>query len=310
MGGVGIYVAFIATLALIYPFANHMFWFLIGCTLLLFIGLIDDFAVLKPHQKFLGQCIAVLCFLKGGFSLRTHFFTDWLTTGISAFWMLSVINAFNLVDVMDGLSTTLALCAAATFFIVSLLLGQYAIGLLLLAFIGSLTAFLWYNKPPARIYLGDAGSMFVGGFLAAMPLLFSWSTLHLQGYIVPAIILGVPLLEITTLVVVRSMKGIPFYKGSPDHFSIYLRNKKWSTERVLIFSAFSSVALSAGALLFLTGGISLISLVLYLFCFGAVWLYFIFSGKSFYGARVIREEMPSEIVIIGKKEQTQFKSKQ
>jgi UDP-GlcNAc:undecaprenyl-phosphate GlcNAc-1-phosphate transferase len=77
---------------------------LLGCTLLLFVGLIDDLKVLKPSQKFFGQFIAVFCFVKGGFSLRTTFFTSsLLTIPLTGLWMLTIINGFNLVDVMDGL---------------------------------------------------------------------------------------------------------------------------------------------------------------------------------------------------------------
>ena len=73
------------------------------------------------------------------------------------FWMLTVINAFNLVDIMDGLCATLALVAALSFFTLAIFAGSYSTSLLLAAFIGSLLAFFWYNKPSAKIYLGDKG---------------------------------------------------------------------------------------------------------------------------------------------------------
>ena len=103
LGGVAVFLPFITTLGLCYPFENMLLWLLLGTTLLLFVGLIDDLHVLKPKQKFFGQILAVLCFLKGGFSLKTPFLSSISNVFWSGFWMLSIINAFNLVDVIDGL---------------------------------------------------------------------------------------------------------------------------------------------------------------------------------------------------------------
>ena len=276
LGGLAIYLPFIATLSIAYPFENKILWMISGVTLLLFVGLIDDLKILKPGQKFFGQLLAVLCFLKGGFSLKTNFFTGFFNIFASGFWMLSVINAFNLVDVMDGLSSILAITAGITFLFIALFLKEYAVSILLLAFLSPLLVFFYYNKPQARIYLGDAGSMFIGGFLAAMPLLFPWSSLSYDAYYTPAIILGIPLLEVFFLVVIRTWKGIPFYKGSPHHFSIYLRHKGWSIPTVLFFTAFMSAVLSVIALLFLFSFVDFKLLIVFGFLFLLVWSYFIF----------------------------------
>ena len=167
LGGVAVYVGFITTLALICPFEDQIFLFLIGITLLLFIGLIDDLLCMKPYQKFLGQLIVAFCFLKSGFYLKECFFLNniW-SIPISLFWILLVINAINLVDVMDGLATTVAICSSVSFFILALFFNQIHVALLLTTFLGSLCAFLWYNKPSAQIYLGDAGSLFCWWFFS------------------------------------------------------------------------------------------------------------------------------------------------
>ena len=261
LGGLAVYIPFIATLAVAYPFENKILWLFLGVTFLLFIGLVDDLKILKPIQKLFGQFLAVLCFLKGGFSLKTIFFSDFFNICASAFWMLSVINAFNLVDVMDGLSSLLAIIAATSFLIIAIILKQYAVSVLLLAFLGPMLVFFYYNKPPARIYLGDAGSLFVGGFLAAIPLLLPWSKLSFDAYYTPIVILGVPLLELFSLVVIRTFKGIAFYRGSPHHYSIYLRSKNWSVAKVLIFSGIMSTILSTIAILFLFNFINFWSLI-------------------------------------------------
>lgn len=276
LGGLAIYLAFIATLCLVYPFENKILWLLLGSTLLLCIGLIDDLKVLKPGQKFLGQIIAVVCFLKGGFWLKTNFLSSYLNLFLSGFWMLSVINAFNLVDVMDGLAATISIVSVISFFIIAVVFQQYSVSLMLCAFLGAALAFLYYNKPPAKIYMGDAGSMFIGGFCASIPLLISWSRQSFDAYYTPVVILAVPLLEIFFLIVIRSWMGIPFYKGSPHHFSIYLQNKGWSKNKILGFTAVMGALFSLVGFLFLFEAISFLTLFLLLAALFCAWVWFIF----------------------------------
>lgn len=275
-GGLAIFIAFITTLALIYPFENKVLWLLLGSTMLLLTGLIDDLKALQPGQKFFWQILAVLCFLKGGFSLKTTFLSSIPNLFFSAFWMLTIINAFNLIDVMDGLASLVAIIATTTLFIIALCFKQYSLSLLLLTFLGPLLAFFIYNKPPAKIYLGDTGALFIGGFLAAVPMLFNWGAQSITAYYAPIIILGIPTLEVISLVIIRTWLGIPFYKGSPHHFSIFLQKKGWRKTAVLFFTTVASTILSTIALCFLFGNISLISLVCCLAIFLIAWSIIVF----------------------------------
>lgn len=251
LGGLGVYVSFITALALVYPLQSRILWLVLGTTLLMFLGLIDDLVDVPPGQKFIGHIVAVSCFMKGGIWLRSSFFSYWFAIPLSFVWMLTVINAFNLVDVMDGLSSVLALGSAVGFLCVALLAGQYEISLLMAIFGGAMAAFFYFNKRPARIYLGDCGSLFVGGFFAAAPLLVSWGTLHPFGFLVPPALLAVPLAEVVTLIVVRAHKRIPFYQGSPHHFAHYLLKKGWDTHQILFFVMTVCVASTLLCLLFL-----------------------------------------------------------
>ncbi len=276
LGGLAIYLPFIATLAIVYPFENHILWLILGITILLFTGFIDDFKILSPAQKFFGEFIAVVCFLKGGLSLKSNFFSQLFNVVLSGFWMMLVINAYNLVDVMDGLSSLLAIFATTTFLIIALLIKEYTASLLILAFLGPLIAFFFYNKPPAKIYLGDCGSLFIGGFIAALPMIFPWSDFSWQAYYAPVVIVAIPLLEVSALIIIRTWMGIPFYRGTPHHFSIYLKNKGWSVKKILIFVSIMSLILSSVALLFLFGFINFQWLIRLGIIFNIIWFYFIF----------------------------------
>ncbi|HSW74059.1 MAG TPA: hypothetical protein VLG71_02795, partial [Candidatus Limnocylindria bacterium] len=110
LGGVAVYLGFFIAFVLTSP-GHVSYLFFGGITLLLMIGLFDDFKPITPRQKFIGQCMATLCFLQAGFYLKEQFFYSFLNIFISAFWIVSLINAFNLIDIMDGLATVTALGA-------------------------------------------------------------------------------------------------------------------------------------------------------------------------------------------------------
>lgn len=276
LGGAAVYLGFLMTLGLVFPFDNQFFLFLIGSSLLFYVGLIDDLTPLRPSQKFAGQLIAVLCFLKAGFYLKAHIFSNFWNIPLSALWMLTLINAFNLIDIMDGLATTVALWSSAGFLIMALAAQQYTVALLLAAFMGSLIAFLRFNFPPAQIYLGDAGSLFIGGFLGTIPFLFNWGTFNWYGFLIPIILLAIPLLEIVGLILIRTYKKIPFYCASPDHFAIYLKNKGLNARQILFFVSTASLMLVASSLLFVQGRIAIHTLLVLGCVFTLSWLHCIF----------------------------------
>lgn len=276
LGGVAIYLGYLTAFCLTIPFANDMLLFFAGSTLLLFVGLIDDLLVLRPAQKFFGQILATLCFLKAGIYLKGQFFTNFWNIPISALWILVVINAFNLVDVMDGLSTLLAIGATCSFLVLAVFFNMPNVIILLSCLIGPLVAFLWYNKPTAKIYMGDAGSLFIGGYLASIPFFFNWGIYTSAGYLAPIIILAVPLLEVSALILIRTYKKIPFYKGSPDHFSIYLQQNGWSKRSILLYVALLSIVLGLVSFLFTIGVLSWTRVCLSAALFITIWVAFLF----------------------------------
>lgn len=281
LGGAAVFVGFLMSLALVFPFENKILLFIVGSTLLLFVGLIDDLLRIKPYQKFFGQAVAALCFLKAGFHLKELFFlSNYWNIPISFLWIMTVINAYNLVDVMDGLATTLASCATLSFIIIALFFGHIHIALLLGSLLGALLAFLWYNKPPAKIYLGDAGSLFIGGILATVPFLFDWSLHNWYGFLTPLIILAIPLLEVSFLIIIRMYKGIPFYQGSPDHFCLYLKANGWSVWEILSYVMLMSMMLLVISFLFSLAYINLFQCMIFAFIFLFCWITFLLRKKS------------------------------
>lgn len=242
LGGVALFAGFICCLAFVFPLNTQLLFFFVGITVLLIVGLIDDLFTITPFQKLLGQvCAAGSFFAAGLYAKEQFFFSSIFAVPFSVLWLLTIPNAFNLIDIMDGLATTVALTISCSLLLVALSQNALQIALLLAAFIGALVAFLLYNRPPAHLYLGDAGSLFIGGFLGVIPFFLSWSEYTPCGCVAPLLIFTIPLSEVGMLIVIRTYKGIPFYLGSRDHFAHYLQKKGWTTPGILIITALFSL---------------------------------------------------------------------
>ena len=272
MGGVAVYCGFLCGIAFTMPFNSQIFLFIVGLSLLLLLGLIDDFITLTPYQKFCGQIVVAFCFIKNGFYLKEHLFQNYWNMFFSFLWILTIINAFNLVDIMDGLASIIALCVAIIFLIISFKLKTFIVSLLLLSFMGSLLGFYIYNRPPASIYLGDAGALLIGGFLGSIPFLLPWGTYTPYGYCAPFIILSIPLLENVSLILIRLYKGIPFYYGSPDHFAMYLSAKGWRKTSILGYVGGMSLFSGSVAALFVAGILDILPVIAAGLIFLIVWI--------------------------------------
>ncbi|MCJ7663483.1 MAG: undecaprenyl/decaprenyl-phosphate alpha-N-acetylglucosaminyl 1-phosphate transferase [Desulfobacterales bacterium] len=232
LGGVAIYLSFLLALAFTFKFDQEVLGLLLAGTIVLLLGLIDDLGFLKTWVKFAGQLIAVLVLVKSGIFIKLVFLPAYVNIPLTFLWLVGMINAFNIIDVMDGLSAGVAFFAAIAFFVVALLNGRMMIAIVAITLAGSLLGFLRYNFTPARIYMGDTGSMFLGLMLGAMATIGSYTEKDVLGFLAPVIILGIPIFDTCQVIVARCRKGVPFYQGSPDHYALLLRSTGLSVKGV------------------------------------------------------------------------------
>ncbi|RJO67779.1 MAG: undecaprenyl/decaprenyl-phosphate alpha-N-acetylglucosaminyl 1-phosphate transferase [Myxococcales bacterium] len=250
LGGIAVYIAFLLSISLLYDYSPQVIGLLLAGTIMLLIGLVDDFGVLLPYQKLAGQILATFVLIKAGIYIRIEAFPLWVAMPLTVVWMLGVINAVNIIDIADGLSSGVGLVAALALMAVAILNGNVTIAFLTAALAGSILGFLAYNFHPAKIYLGDAGSLFIGLMLGALSMVGDYSLNNPLAYIAPALILGVPLFDTAFVMLMRAKKGLPVFLGSPDHFAIRLMRKRhWSARRVAIASYVVSAILGGLAIL-------------------------------------------------------------
>jgi UDP-GlcNAc:undecaprenyl-phosphate GlcNAc-1-phosphate transferase len=182
-------------------------------------GLIDDIRGLSPWLRLVVEAAAGVGVWALGVRAHLHLLSSPLDGFVTVAWVVGVTNAFNLLDNMDGLSAGVAAIAAGFLFVVAFLNGQFLVASLAIALAGCAIGFLRHNFHPARIYMGDAGSLFIGFLIAVLSLqLRSHSATRLT-FLIPFLILGVPLFDTSLVTITRlSHRRSPF-DGGQDHVS-------------------------------------------------------------------------------------------
>ncbi len=221
LGGAAIFLTTVLMYLFFVPITRESTVILAGSSLLFLVGLVDDILHIKPYQKLIGQFIGVAIVV--GFGLVLPWTSsEVLNIAITAFWLIGITNAINLLDNMDGLAAGISAIAAFSLAIGFGASGQPAELLLISVFVGALVGFLVFNFNPASIFMGDCGSMFVGFFLASSVLLNqvggrSRSVVSILA--VPALILFVPIFDTTFVTVLRKIWGRKASQGGRDHTS-------------------------------------------------------------------------------------------
>jgi len=220
LGGVGIFLAFLFPLLFFmweYPALQLL---LFGTLLICGMGLADDFLHLQPYTKLIGQIITACIFVAGGQYLGIF---DWsiLTFALALVWIVGVTNAFNLLDNMDGLSAGTACIAAFCLMLAGVSTDNSLIVLVCAALVGATLGFLGFNFYPAKIFMGDSGSLFLGFTLATSAITGQWDnrTNVLFALLVPVLVLAVPIFDTTFVSLVRFFNRQPISQGGRDHTS-------------------------------------------------------------------------------------------
>ncbi len=252
MGGMAVYMAIIFSVSILVPLNRFVTSFFLGATMIVLIGFVDDLKAMKPGLKFLLQSLAILIVIRGGIYIKLAIFPDYVNYLLTFFWLLTIINAFNFLDVMNGLSTMVAIASMIFFIFYSSLEGNFVISLVSTASLGAYLSFLYHNFPEAGIFLGDSGSMLLGYIAGVLSFAIDYSYLNRISVIIPLILLFIPLAEIVFTIIRRVCHGIPPWKGSPHHLSFFIRDKIGAVKTTYYFgflvflSGVSSVILSLG----------------------------------------------------------------
>ncbi len=248
-GGLAIYLAVLIPLCLFYELDKRILAILLSGTLVLLLGLIDDFGVLTPAAKFMGQIVAAFVLIKSDVIIRIDFLPLYINLALTVLWIIGMTNAMNIIDIMDGLCAGISLVASFCLFFVAALKADKMIAIFALTLTGSLAGFLRYNFQPAKIYMGDAGSMFLGLCLGALAIIGDYSDVNRLALYNPILIFGVAIFDTVYVMILRLMQRKSPFLGSKDHFAIRLKIAGWPVSRIVIGSYVAATVLCILSLL-------------------------------------------------------------
>ncbi len=224
MGGLAIYVAFVLAVLASMHISREIMGLLVGGTVILIVGIIDDLKPLPAKVKLLGQIVAAAVLVM--FDIRIEWLTnpfgdmlyvDYLAIPLTILWVVSLTNTVNLIDGLDGLAAGVSTIAAVTILLVALQQNFLVVAILTAALAGSALGFLQHNFNPAKIFMGDTGSMFLGYMLAAISILGAVKSAATIALIVPIVALGLPILDTAFAIIRRYMSGRPIFKPDKGH---------------------------------------------------------------------------------------------
>ncbi|MFM7172698.1 MAG: MraY family glycosyltransferase [Caldilinea sp.] len=221
LGGAAIYLTFILVLFFFgdRDYINEAIGIFVGASFMSFMGIIDDRWGLGSYVKLAGQLGAAAILIYSG--VKVQLFDSWLDIAVTLVWVVGITNALNLLDNMDGLSGGVAMIAAIFFTLLAAMSKQYLVGVLAAALAGACAGFLIYNWNPAHIFMGDAGSLFLGFMLAAVAIKLRFpSNSTTVTWMIPVLVLGLPLFDTLLVFVSRLRRGKnPLTTPGKDHVS-------------------------------------------------------------------------------------------
>ncbi|MEI8175732.1 MAG: hypothetical protein WCG78_02570 [Candidatus Omnitrophota bacterium] len=251
LGGVAIFVSFLVSYILFGRLTFASLGFLFGVFGIFWIGLIDDLVHIKPDTKLIGQIIIACVTIM--FGLRFNITASPLINiPLTIIWIVAIINAFNLLDNMDGLSAGVAAISSLILFVHALISHNAQLAVLSVALLGATLGFLRYNFNPAKIFMGDCGSMFLGYILATAALSDTGSAKSglLITMAVPALVLAVPIFDTVFVTLMRTLHHRPISQGGKDHTSHRLVTLGFSERSAVLFLYLVSALCGAAALLY------------------------------------------------------------
>ncbi|ELC8441515.1 MraY family glycosyltransferase [Clostridium sp. LIBA-8841] len=266
IGGVVMYIGFFAT----YLFGidstrqlSETFTIFIASTLVIIIGVIDDYYKGKGKEfpiypRVIIQILAATMVFKAGIVFRGisnpftgEFvqFSTWAQYILTITWIFGVTTVINWSDGMDGLAGSISIISAMTMFVVALAKGQFNSAYMSITLVGSILAFLRYNRHPARVFMGDSGANFLGFILAIIALEGAFKQATVLSILVPVLALGVPIFDNIFVIFRRFQSGKPVYEADRSQIHYRLQEKGMTVKQIVSYICILSGCLSLVSLL-------------------------------------------------------------
>lgn len=289
MGGLAIFFGFLFGTLVFVPLNEQFRGMLLGAVIIVILGIFDDIKALKASFKLVVQIVAALIAVCSGnlieyianpniFSSNPYWQFGWLAYPITVIWIVGLTNAVNLIDGLDGLACGVSSISSLTLLIIALLVGEPEVAILVAAIAGGCLGFLPYNMNPAKIFMGDTGSTFLGYVLAVISIqgLFKWYTLI--SFVVPFLLFGLPIFDTCFAMIRRIAHGQSPMQADRSHVHHRLIDMGFSQKQaVAVLYVITAILGLSAVVLTTSGAVKAMLLLLALGVAGAVAL-LVFQG--------------------------------
>lgn len=291
MGGLAIFMGFLLSVLLFVTVSTRVLGIVIGALIIVVMGAVDDIVSLRPLVKLAGQILAALVAIRCGvvfaeisnpnfLSPDTFIPVGWFSVPLTLLWIVGCTNAVNLIDGLDGLAVGVSAISSLTMLVVSMYVSDPYVSVMLAGLVGACIGFMPYNLNPAKIFMGDVGSQFLGFVLSTVSILGLFKFHAIISFIVPMLALAVPLADTTFAFVRRIAHGQSPFKADRGHLHHRLLAMGMSQKQAVAVIYGISALLGLVAVLISGPGlpIRVICLVLAVAVSVVVWL-FVFRGN-------------------------------
>ena len=265
MGGLAIFLGFLLSTLIFVPLSNAMQGMLLGSVIIVILGIFDDIYALPALPKLVVQIAAALAAVLHGNVIQVisnpNIFRDtpyWVlgawAVPVSVIWIVAITNAVNLIDGLDGLAVGVATISSLTMLVIAMLVSDSLVALMMAALAGSCIGFLPYNHNPAKIFMGDTGSTFLGFVLATVSIQGLFKFYTIISFAVPFLMLGLPLFDTCFAILRRLSKGQNPMAPDRSHVHHRLIDMGFSQKQAVAILYVISAILGLSAVVLTTSG--------------------------------------------------------
>ncbi|MDD5937585.1 MAG: MraY family glycosyltransferase [Clostridiales bacterium] len=284
MGGLAIFLGFLLSTLIFVPMTAQLRGMLLGAVVIVVLGIFDDIYALGAKFKLVVQIVAALIAVFTGnlitdlsnpnvFSADLYWHLGWLSVPVTVLWIVAMTNAVNLIDGLDGLACGVSSISSLTLLVIALLVGEPQVALLVAALAGGCLGFLPYNMNPAKIFMGDTGSTFLGYVLACISIQGLFKMYTIISFVVPFLIFGLPIFDTCFAFIRRIAHGQSPMHADRSHVHHRLIDMGFSQKQAVAVLYVITAILGLSAVVLTTSGAVKAMLLLFaLFAAGAVAL--------------------------------------
>ena len=269
LGGLGIFLSFLICFYFLGEFNSITLSLIAGAAIIVIVGICDDICNIRPRYKLLGQVAAATIIIFNGniiFEINAPLYLEIIITYM---WILGVTNAVNLIDGMDGLASGLALIGFVALGVAASLQGNVYFTTLCFVMVGSILGFLRFNLPPAVIFMGDTGSLFLGFIISVLSLIISYKSGTVFSVLIPVMFISIPILDTLLAIIRRLNQGKHPFSADKEHLHHRLLELHFAPKQILLAFYSLSALLGAIAVIFnnkdVKYGLIIIFIVIYTF---------------------------------------------